>query len=149
MSIGENIKKYRKQNKLTQKELGKEIGKSPVTVRHYESGYIEPPTSVLREIAKALDVSFSDLINDSGSEIFLPPVTSETAKLIEKAMGVTNVEYSQEDKEALTLTDALDILLKRNGYDISSFTASEADLIIKNIENMVTIMANLKEKNKQ
>lgn len=146
MSIGENIKKYRKQNKLTQKELGKEIGKSPVTVRHYESGYIEPPTSVLRNIANVLNIPTEKLIDDSGSEIFLPPVTSETAKLIEKAMGVTNIEYSQEEKEALTLTDAIDILLKRNGYDITSLSASEADVIIKNLENLVVLMANLKEK---
>lgn len=146
MSIGDNIKKYRKLNKLTQKELGEKIGKKAITVRQYESGYIEPPTSVLMKIGEVLNVSTEKLINDSGSEISLPPVTSETAKLVEKALGIVDIEYTQEEKEALTLTDALDILLKRNGYDISSFTASETDVIIKNLENLVVLMANLKEK---
>ena len=147
MSIGDNIKKYRKQNKLTQKELGNEIDKSPVTVRHYESGYIDPPTSVLKKIAEALNVPTEKLINGSGSEIFLPPVTTETTELVEKALGIVNIKHSQEEKEALTLTDALDILLKRNGYNITSFSANEVDTIIKNIENTLLIMANLKEKN--
>lgn len=146
MSIGDNIKKYRKLNKLTQKELSEKIGKNERTIRGYEANDTIPPTSVLIKIGEVLNVSTEKLINDSGSEISLPPVTSETAKLVEKALGIVDIEYTQEEKEALALTDALDILLKRNGYDISSFTASEADLIIKNIENMVTIMANLKEK---
>lgn len=146
MSIGDNIQKYRKLNKLTQAELGEKIGKKERTIRGYEANDTIPPTSVLIKIGEVLNVPTEKLINDSGSEISLPPVTSETAKLVEKALGIVDIEYTQEEKEALALTDALDILLKRNGYDISSFTASEADLIIKNIENMVTIMANLKEK---
>ena len=146
MSIGDNIKKYRKLNKLTQKELSEKIGKNERTIRGYEANDTIPPTSVLIKIGEVLNVSTEKLINDSGSEISLPPVTSETAKLVEKALGIVDIEYTQEEKEALTLTDALNILLKRNGYDITSFSASEADVIIKNLENLVVLMANLKEK---
>ena len=146
MSIGDNIKKYRKLNKLTQKELSEKIGKNERTIRGYEANDTIPPTSVLIKIGEVLNVSTEKLINDSGSEISLPPVTSETAKLVEKALGIVDIEYTQEEKEALALTDALNILLKRNGYDITSFSASEADVIIKNLENLVVLMANLKEK---
>ena len=120
MSIGDNIKKYRKLNKLTQKELSEKIGKNERTIRGYEANDTIPPTSVLIKIGEVLNVSTEKLINDSGSEISLPPVTSETAKLVEKALGIVDIEYTQEEQEALALTDALDILLKRNGYDISS-----------------------------
>lgn len=146
MSIGDNIKKYRKLNKLTQKELSEKIGKNERTIRGYEANDTIPPTSVLIKIGEVLNVPTEKLINDSGSEISLPPVTSETAKLVEKALGIVDIEYTQEEKEALALTDALNILLKRNGYDITSFSASEADVIIKNLENLVVLMANLKEK---
>ena len=146
MSNGDNIKKYRKLNKLTQKELSEKIGKNERTIRGYEANDTIPPTSVLIKIGEVLNVSTEKLINDSGSEISLPPVTSETAKLVEKALGIVDIEYTQEEKEALALTDALNILLKRNGYDITSFSASEADVIIKNLENLVVLMANLKEK---
>lgn len=146
MSIGDNIQKYRKLNKLTQAELGEKIGKKERTIRGYEANDTIPPTSVLIKIGEVLNVSTEKLINDSGSEISLPPVTSETAKLVEKALGIVDIEYTQEEKEALALTDALNILLKRNGYDITSFSASEADVIIKNLENLVVLMANLKEK---
>lgn len=146
MSIGDNIQKYRKLNKLTQAELGEKIGKKERTIRGYEANDTIPPTSVLIKIGEVLNVPTEKLINDSGSEISLPPVTSETAKLVEKALGIVDIEYTQEEKEALALTDALNILLKRNGYDITSFSASEADIIIKNLENLVVLMANLKEK---
>lgn len=146
MSIGDNIQKYRKLNKLTQAELGEKIGKKERTIRGYEANDTIPPTSVLIKIGEVLNVPTEKLINDSGSEISLPPVTSETAKLVEKALGIVDIEYTQEEKEALALTDALNILLKRNGYDITSFSASEADVIIKNLENLVVLMANLKEK---
>lgn len=147
MSIGDNIKKYRKQSKLrlTQADLGEKIGKKAITVRHYENGNINPPKKVLEDIARVLGISLEELIGDNGSEISLPPVTTDSVKLIEKAMGVTNIEYSQEEKEALTLTDAIDILLKRNGYNISSFSASEVDKIIKLIEDLVVAVANIKE----
>ena len=37
MTIGDNIKKYRKMNKLTQKEFSRKIGKSERMVQKYEN----------------------------------------------------------------------------------------------------------------
>lgn len=71
MSIGENIKKYRHNRKLTQKQLGIEIDKKEITVRKYESGDITPSTTVIENIAKALGVTFYDLtfsVNEKLSE---------------------------------------------------------------------------------
>lgn len=57
MSIGENIKKLRKDAKITQKELANRIGVNEVTIRSYEAGKYEPKFDKLNLIAKALNVS--------------------------------------------------------------------------------------------
>ena len=65
MKIGENIKKYRKQKKLTQPELGTLINKSESSIRKYESDDVIPSIEVLQSIAKALHISVSILTTNN------------------------------------------------------------------------------------
>lgn len=58
--VGARIKEYRKNKKLSQKELGELIGVKHNTISSYESGNNEPVHSVLYKIANALDVSIND-----------------------------------------------------------------------------------------
>ena len=64
MSIGNNIKKYRKYAHLTQIQLAQKINKSESTIQKYEANNVKPDFSVLKDIAEALDVSIIDLIKD-------------------------------------------------------------------------------------
>lgn len=59
--VGQQIKYYRKLNKMTQKELGLRIGKKHNTISSYENGTNEPEQDALFAIANALDVSINDL----------------------------------------------------------------------------------------
>lgn len=70
MLIGQNIKKYRKEKKLTQKELALIIGKKEITVRKYESGDITLNVDMLQPIATALSVSINDLMKDTEEKAF-------------------------------------------------------------------------------
>lgn len=63
--IGDNIRKYRKQNKLTQTELGKLIGKTESSIRKYERGYVIIPLDVLDKIANVLNVPTYQIIDIS------------------------------------------------------------------------------------
>lgn len=62
MNIGENIKKFRNEKGLTQKELAEKIGKSTITVRKYEANDTTPPIDVLGDIAKVLQIPIDLLI---------------------------------------------------------------------------------------
>lgn len=64
MNIGENIKKYRKEKKLTQIGLADEIYKSESTIQKYEGGSVAPDIKTLTDIAKALGVDLWDLVSD-------------------------------------------------------------------------------------
>ena len=65
--IGANIKKFRKEQRYTQKELGKLIGKTESSIQKYESGATEAPRSVLESIASALGLHLLDLLDDASA----------------------------------------------------------------------------------
>lgn len=65
--VGLNIKKARKAKKMTQKELATKIGRVESSIRKYEKGDVEIPTSILEQIAKILDTSLLSLIGQSNN----------------------------------------------------------------------------------
>lgn len=66
MCIGQKIKKYRMENKMTQTELGNAVGKSLPIIQKYESGRIVPHIDVIERIAKVLNVNPADIYLDEG-----------------------------------------------------------------------------------
>lgn len=68
MSIGANIRYYRKRAGLTQKELGEQLGVSNKTICSWEIDRTEPPMEMAEKMAQILDCSTDDfvkrLIND-------------------------------------------------------------------------------------
>lgn len=60
--IGENIKKLRIENKLSQKELANSLGVSNKTISHWESGYSQPPLEFIVKLKKLLNVCYEDIL---------------------------------------------------------------------------------------
>ena len=82
MTIGENIKRIRKEKKLTQKKLGDLCGIDEANIRKYESGRQIPKLSTLGKIATALGVREKELM--SGKEADANPIISEFTLLVIK-----------------------------------------------------------------
>lgn len=61
MDIGQNIRKFREQKRLTQDELGKVIGMSQPIINQYEKGVKIPPVNVLTAIADVFSCSLDEL----------------------------------------------------------------------------------------
>ena len=63
INIGENIKKYRNEKRLSQEDLAKKSGVKYTTLTKIETGVIRKPSVfAVSKIAKALDVSIEDLL---------------------------------------------------------------------------------------
>lgn len=62
MTIGENIKKYRKIANLTQRELAEKCESATGTIQQYELDKRQPRVEQLKKIATALKVQVPDLI---------------------------------------------------------------------------------------
>ncbi|OOH89511.1 hypothetical protein BMT54_06355 [Pasteurellaceae bacterium 15-036681] len=56
-----HIRKYREQLKLTQHELGKQLGVTQATIGLYERGLREPNFEMTKKLATALQCSPADL----------------------------------------------------------------------------------------
>ena len=56
MSVGENIKRIRKERHLSQRELGEKLGISQQMVGQYENNPTPPKLETVQKIATALDV---------------------------------------------------------------------------------------------
>jgi transcriptional regulator with XRE-family HTH domain len=69
MNIGENIKKYRKEKKITQKQLADKINISEMSIRRYERGERQPTADIIDLISKALDIPIYSLVDDVHSDL--------------------------------------------------------------------------------
>lgn len=82
LEIGKKIKQFRKKAGLTQKELGKKIGRAESSIAQYESGKVEAPINVLQEICNACNVSFSLAMDDDSLDKLKDSVQSNNHKLL-------------------------------------------------------------------
>ena len=107
MSLGDNIKKYRKLKGLTQEELANKIMMSKVAIQKYETGKREPRNLTVSDIAKALDISVVDLYREDKESIEyiiqakeIEPMDSRTnlAKIIKdykEELGISYVKFAK------------------------------------------------------
>ncbi len=65
MNIGEQIRKYRKEAGLSQKELGQKLGVSQQHIAQYESGKRIPKLETINKIAGALNMGIDNIIKQS------------------------------------------------------------------------------------
>ena len=68
MNIGEQIKKYRKEAWLSQKELGERLGVSQQHIAQYENGKRIPKIETINNIAGALGIGIKKLYPDFSRE---------------------------------------------------------------------------------
>ena len=100
MEVRENIRMFREERGISQKALGDISGKSESSIQGYETGKTDIPLSALEAIAKALNVSLSELV--AGKKNRIPE-----NKPIELRI------YNMEDR-----LEVVQILVK-NGYTVS------------------------------
>ena len=82
MTIGEIIKKYRKNNNLTQSQLGKMINKTQRTIQGYEKGETIPSEKVIKQLSEALEIDLNYLLqNNNDSDNLLENMLQINEKL--------------------------------------------------------------------
>jgi len=93
--IGENLRAFRKRDRLTQAELAEKVGISSAHYAALENGRKSMSLLVLLQLAEALDVSTDSILKKPGTEhdidsinMMLKGVTSETASTISEMIRV-------------------------------------------------------------
>ncbi|MEV2698841.1 XRE family transcriptional regulator [Paenibacillus larvae] len=146
--VGNKIKEYRLNRKLTQKELGMRVGVKHNTISSYEKGTNEPEQDMLFSLAKALDVSINDFfppINESlvtnvplGSSVYPYYPVSISAGLPLEVESISRL-----DTETISLPDSImgrwagsrDIYCMRvNGESMNKVIPHNSLIAVKNFE---------------
>lgn len=106
MTVGENIRKIRKEKGLTQKKLGELSGINEVQIRQYELGRANPKLETIDKIAAALKVNIVDIMEHFSLEQY--KTTSEYLKLEKEVNAIegiisilTDIYGKVEDKSIL------------------------------------------------
>lgn len=90
MTIAENIRKFRRERGLTQKQLGEKCGMYESQIRKYELGTANPKIDTIKKIADVLNVSIDRLTGDSVSCI-IENRLKEIDKTLEQVAREANV----------------------------------------------------------
>lgn len=61
--LGNNIKKYREMNKMTQTELAEKLNLSQNAISQYEKGDRDPSTQTIYRLCEILQIDFNELYN--------------------------------------------------------------------------------------
>ena len=67
--LGEKIKKYREEKKMTQVEVADVLGVKPATISKYEAGTLEPNIQSLKKLAELFGVSVDELLKEDEFDI--------------------------------------------------------------------------------
>lgn len=86
MTVGENIRKIRKEKGLTQKQLGELCGINEANIRKYELGKANPKVETVDRIAAALEVKIIDIMEKFSIDQYKN--TSEYKKLEKKVSAL-------------------------------------------------------------
>ena len=135
-SLAENIRFYRKKNKLTQSQLADELFVAPQTVSKWESGISEPDTEKLCSIADLFGVSVDNLVRGSNvvernAFIAIDGGGTKTAFLLFDENGVvldrltlggTNPNTYGLEASQKVLSDGIDKLIS-SGYTVKGLYA--------------------------
>ena len=130
MNIGEEIKKARKQKKMTQKKLAELSGIAEITIRQYEAGNYSPKMEQLQKLSLALQIPVSDLVsgNHPNWHMFdaanrgLIAMLETTYDTVDVWHSVTDndgvMEYSGEFTVTLSKKGSEDIILDAKAWKI-------------------------------
>ena len=67
--LGEKIKKYRDEKKITQVEVAEVLGVKPATVSKYEAGTLEPNIESLKKLAELFEISVDELLREDEFDV--------------------------------------------------------------------------------
>ena len=90
MKLGENILKLRKQNGLSQEQLGEQVGVTRQTISNWELNETTPNPEQLKLLSKALKVSIDELLDNDVKNVVIEKVsnTERLAGIIIKILKV-------------------------------------------------------------
>lgn len=125
MSVGKNIRKFRKLNKLTQEELANKLGVSDKTISSWEIDRTEPDIGTVQKLARYFGCDISDLVGEqeqyrvkeSGQLYYLNDDVGELAQELFNNRELKLVMNASRKLSKKSLTDLKNIIDNMKGEE--------------------------------
>ena len=85
--LGDKIKLYRENKKMTQNDIADILEVSAGTVSKYESGTLEPSIESIKRLAELFEISIDELLNDEKEKFDISKRNEIKRKLISSNSG--------------------------------------------------------------
>ena len=144
IKVGSNIKRIRKNKKLSQKDMAKILNIPCSTYSNYENNNREPSAELLKKIAQVLDVDLSNLLsvnipkkNYSGSEKYLTD-NSSTIEIIEKLIKLCefNIRFNEFPSNNNGIEESFKLAVENNAIPLTYISNNHGTLNLTNAEFM-------------
>ncbi len=138
MSIGDNIRNFRKERGLSQLQLGERLKVSQQMIGQFENNANPPKLETLQKIATALDISLEQLldINYFDTTMNLNTIKKQLSQIevVESYLDLlgfsikSNVTkwHWEDDSKEVQIVDDTEYILSKDGYS-ATFTQEEMD----------------------
>lgn len=146
MSLGNNIKRYRKEKGLTQKQLAESIGVVASTITKYENNQLEPNINALIKICNTLNIEIIQLIDDSIPtkkrnelfKLFLLNGSNDTWN-IKNDKEIENKNDNIDNQTPYVISESIDLLKLITIFAFYMYPNKQTEYIKKfnNKENMI------------
>lgn len=103
MQIGNNIKNFRSENSLTQKDLAEKLHVTAQAVSRWENNEVEPDLDTIKEMASIFNVSIEELIN--GKKVEEPKPVEEPKVEPTPVVAPVQAEPAPAPKQMLALCE--------------------------------------------
>ena len=155
--LGEKLKTYRENKKMTQAEVAEALEIKPATVSKYESGALEPNIESLKKLAELFEISVDELLKDEGdfdiSKINILEILREQKDMKLKGNLYHNTQiifaYNTNHIEGSKLTeDQTRYIFETNSILFEGETVASVDDILETANHfkLVDYMLNIADK---
>lgn len=93
MGLGDKIKKYREENKMTQKDIAEILEVEPGTISKYESSMIEPNIESIKRLSETFGVTIDELLKEDDEKFDVSKVNVLEVLREQKAMKLKGNLY--------------------------------------------------------
>lgn len=145
--VGSFLKKLRKENNMTQEQLGERIGVTNKTVSRWETGNYMPPVESLILLSDIYGISINEIL--AGKRLGMDELKEVADENVTKVLGELESDYKKFEKRmiiiliinAILAISIITLLPLKSWKDIAIFVMVLAMAFLSNVVNMVAVGA--------
>lgn len=145
--IGSFLKELRKENNMTQEQLGERIGVTNKTVSRWETGNYMPPVESLILLSDIYGISINEIL--AGKRVEMDELKQVADENMTKVLGEQEGDYKKFEKRmiviliinAILAISIITLMPLKNAKDVAIFVMVLAMAFLSNVVNMVAVGA--------